>query len=81
MEKFSLALAKTQVQRLHYFPASQSNIRLLDYFISLKGTFSGGTFFSASEHLSNQARQIARTVDFNILNVLGQYLLLTLSKY
>ena len=48
MEKSPLALAKTQGRRLHYFqPANQ----ILH--------FSGGYIFSAREHLSNQARQIA----------------------
>ena len=39
--------------RLRYLPASQSNI-----------LFSGGYIFNAREHLSNQARQIARDCDF-----------------
>ena len=43
-------------------PRSASTLfssQLIKYFISL-----AGTFFSAREHLSNKARQIAWTVDF-----------------
>ena len=43
-----------QGRRLHDFPASQSNLS------TLWSTFSA----HASEHLSNQASQIARAVDF-----------------
>ena len=55
MEKSPLALAKT-LGRLRVTLFSSQPIK---YFISLEGTF-----FSALEHMSNHARQIARTVDF-----------------
>ena len=49
-EKSPLALSKRQGRRPHYFSSQP-----IKYCISLEGTF-----FSALEYLSNQARQIAR---------------------
>ena len=55
MEKSPSVLSKTWGRRCVTLFSSQS----IKYFIALEGTF-----FSAREHLSNKARQIARTVDF-----------------